>query len=75
MSKSGMSKPVPFVVLSKVASLQHLIQHKLTILLMRRNDKPIGRHTEHLLHDIHNGTSKLPQSQPPQFILQKPPIR
>ena len=74
MSKSGMPKPVPFVVLSKVASLQHLFQHKPTTLHIRRHNEPVILQPEHLLHDIHNGTSKLPQSQPPQFILQKPPI-
>ena len=74
MSKSGMPKPVPFVVLSKVASLQHLFQHKPTTLHIRRHNEPIILQPKHLLHDIHNGTSKLPQSQPPQFILQKPPI-
>ena len=74
MSKSGMPKPVPFVVLSKVACLQHLLQHKPTTLHIKRCNKPIILQPKHLFHYIHNGTSKLPQSQPPQFILQKPPI-
>lgn len=56
-------------MLSEVPSFQHLIQHKLTILLIRRNDKARGRHAEHLLHDIHDTPCKLPQPQLLQFLL------
>ena len=63
------SKPIPGIMLSEVPDFQYLIQHKFTILLIRRNNKARGRHAEHLLHDIHNGTGKLPQSQLPQFLL------
>ena len=62
-------KPIPFIMLSEVPGFQYLVQHKLTILLIRRNDKPRGRHAEHLLHDIHDSPSKLPQSQLLQFLL------
>ena len=55
---------------SKVPCLQHLIQHKLTILHIRRNNKPRGRHAEHLLHNIHNSPCKLPQFQLLQLLLQ-----
>ena len=39
---------------SEVPGFQHLIQHKPTILLIRRNNKARGRHAEHHLHDIHD---------------------
>ena len=45
---------------SEVPGFQHFIQYKLTILLIRRNNKARGRHAEHLLHDIHDTPGKLP---------------
>ena len=64
------SKPIPFIMLSEVPGFQHFIQHKLTILLIRRNNKLRGRHAEHLLHDIHDSPSKLPYSNMLQIPLQ-----
>ncbi len=54
---------------SEIPGFQHFIQHKLTILLIRRNNKARGRHAEYLLYDIHNTPGKLPQSQLLQFLL------
>ena len=68
MSKLRFPEAIPGIMLSEVPGLQHLIQHKPPILLIRRNDKPRGRHAEYLLHDIHDTPGKLPQSQLPQFL-------
>ena len=60
MPKLRFSEATPFIILSEVSGFQHLIQHKNTILLIRRNNKSRGWHAEYLLHDIHYSPGKLP---------------
>ena len=53
-------EPIPFIMLSEVPGFQHFILHKLTILLIRRDNKPRGWQTKYLLHNIHDSPGKLP---------------